>query len=348
MRQLYNAVAIPKMTYAADVWYTPVNKRVGRLRSSSSVGIMGKLASLQWMATLAITGALRSTATNTLDLHADVLPVKFLLQNICHRAILRMASLPPSHPLHKPVLTRAKRYIMSHCSPLHELAHIFGIAPQDLETITPTSSLPNCQLKCKMVIHGSAEESEAYAMDCQSELIIYSDGSGIGGRRGAATVLCKAGCSLKTLRLHLGSLEEHTTFKAEVASLSLALHLLSLKRNACSTTILLDNQAVIQSLEHRETRSAQYLLDELTHQIGTIYRQARHLDFELCVAWVKGHVEIEGNELADAVAKAAAGGESSMASSLLRLLTSLLPVSITAQKQAFMASLHEQWGEAWR
>ena len=207
------------------------------------------------MATLAITGVLCSTATDMLDLHADVLPVKFLLQNICHRAILRMASLPPSHPLHKLVLTHTKRYIMSHRSPLHELAHIFGIAPQDLETITPASSLPNCRLKCKTVIHGSAEESEAYATDCWSELIIYSDGSGIGGHAGAATVLCKAGCGPKTLKLHLGSLEEHTTFEAEAAGLSLALHLLSLERNACSTTILLDNQAVIQSLEHHKTRS---------------------------------------------------------------------------------------------
>jgi hypothetical protein len=25
MRQLYTAVALPKMTYTADVWYTPVN-----------------------------------------------------------------------------------------------------------------------------------------------------------------------------------------------------------------------------------------------------------------------------------------------------------------------------------
>ena len=53
---------------------------------------------------------------------------------------------------------------------------------------------------------------------------------------GAAAVLCKAGCGPKTLKLHLGSLEEHTTFEAEAASLSLALHLLSLERNACSAT----------------------------------------------------------------------------------------------------------------
>ena len=86
MKQLYNAVAVPRMTYAVDIWYTPVHKQQGRMRASSSVGATGKLASLQRMATMAITGALRSTATDILDLHAGVLPVGLLLRRICHGA----------------------------------------------------------------------------------------------------------------------------------------------------------------------------------------------------------------------------------------------------------------------
>ena len=35
MRQLYNAVVVPKMIYVANVWYTPVNKQVGGLQLSS-------------------------------------------------------------------------------------------------------------------------------------------------------------------------------------------------------------------------------------------------------------------------------------------------------------------------
>ena len=38
MRQLYCAVAIPKMTYAIDVWYTPVHTREGNKRRSGLVG----------------------------------------------------------------------------------------------------------------------------------------------------------------------------------------------------------------------------------------------------------------------------------------------------------------------
>src|SRR6266481_4766709 len=58
MRQLYNSVAIPKMTYMADMWYTPISKQLGRQRLSGSVGITSKLVSLQRMATTAITGTL--------------------------------------------------------------------------------------------------------------------------------------------------------------------------------------------------------------------------------------------------------------------------------------------------
>jgi hypothetical protein len=38
MRQLYCAVAIPKFTYAADVWFTPVQRRGFMKRAGGSVG----------------------------------------------------------------------------------------------------------------------------------------------------------------------------------------------------------------------------------------------------------------------------------------------------------------------
>ena len=134
-----------------------------------------------------------------------------------------MASLPPmdlpSHPLQKLVLTHAKRYISMHCSPLHELVHIFSIIPQDIETILLVSTPPpNHWLRWKTVIHSSVEELAAHANSCHSEVIIYLDGSGIGGSTGAAVVLYRARSACKILKLHLGSLEDHTTFEVEVVS----------------------------------------------------------------------------------------------------------------------------------
>ena len=153
--------AVPKMAYAADIWYTPVSKWQGRTQLSGSVGITGKLASLQRMATLAITGALRTTATDVLDLHANVLPVELLLNKICHRAFLWLVLLAPTHPLQKLVYTHAKRYIRSHCSLLHELANIYDIDPQEVEVITPPSFPPGHWLKHTTTIQSTVEESAA-------------------------------------------------------------------------------------------------------------------------------------------------------------------------------------------
>ena len=162
MRQLFNAVAVPKMAYAADIWYTPVSKRQGRTQLSGSVGITGKLVSLQRMATLAITGALCSTTTDVLDLHADVLLVELHPNKICHQAFLRLAMLAPTHPLQKLVYTRAKHYIRSHRSPLHELANVFDINPQEVEVIAPPSFPPGHRLRFTTTIQNTAEESTAH------------------------------------------------------------------------------------------------------------------------------------------------------------------------------------------
>jgi hypothetical protein len=43
MRQLYLSVALPKITYGIDIWYTPPSKPAGCTRNSGSVGILRNL-----------------------------------------------------------------------------------------------------------------------------------------------------------------------------------------------------------------------------------------------------------------------------------------------------------------
>ena len=114
MRQMYLAVAVPKMSYAADVWYTPIYECEGRARRSGSVGFTCRLITLQRLVATAITGALRSTATDMLDLHANLLQVDLLLHKICHRTAVQLATLPASHPLAAQFQLRARKFIKSH------------------------------------------------------------------------------------------------------------------------------------------------------------------------------------------------------------------------------------------
>jgi hypothetical protein len=67
MQQLYLTIAIQKMTYGLDVWYTPPRLAIGKTRRKGSVGALRELEKVQRIAALAINGALCSTASDTLD-----------------------------------------------------------------------------------------------------------------------------------------------------------------------------------------------------------------------------------------------------------------------------------------
>jgi ribonuclease HI len=349
MRRLYNTVAIPKITYAADVWYTPTRRREGTKRSQGSVGITKRIASLQRLASIAITGALRTTASDTLDIHASTLPVDLLLRRTCIRTAIRLASLPETHPLHPVFKIRSRRYIKSHRSALHELAHLLGLPPAEVENITPANFPPGEELKCKTLILNSADESIVRAMESTASTRIYSDGSGQDGNTGVAAVMYGPTGSPKVLRYRLGSLTDHTSFEAEAVGLMLALHLLRRKRDTQRATIWMDNQAVIQALSARKARPAQYLIDAIRSQIKGIWRRANHPCFQLEIEWVKGHADVAGNERVDSEAKRAAKGEISRTCALPHTLADApLPSSVTALKQKHDVNIKREWMEKWK
>ena len=75
MQQLYLSVALPKITYGLDIWYTPASKRPGQTRNTRSARELHQLQKTQRIASLAIIGALRTTPINFVDAHAGLLPI---------------------------------------------------------------------------------------------------------------------------------------------------------------------------------------------------------------------------------------------------------------------------------
>ena len=138
MRQLHIAVALLKITYGLDVWYTPPTKPTGYTKNTGSVGALRNLQKTQRLATTAITGTLRSAPTDLLDAHSGLLPMELVLMKACHRAMIRMLTLPNSHPLHR-IVTSAKRSPPEkHLSPIDQLLKIFKMRNTGLEVIDPT------------------------------------------------------------------------------------------------------------------------------------------------------------------------------------------------------------------
>jgi hypothetical protein len=134
MRRLYITVAIPKMTYGADVWYTPPRLEMGKRRREGSVGILRELGKIQRIATLTINGALRTTASDTLDAHANLLPIDLLMEKICHRALIRICSLPDTHPLREVVHSYYNNPSRRQPTPLQNLLRIFDINPEQIKS----------------------------------------------------------------------------------------------------------------------------------------------------------------------------------------------------------------------
>ena len=136
--------------------------------------------------------------------------------------VVRYCTLPVSHPLHKPVCICAHRRAKRHLSPIHILIHAYDVKPSEDEMLSMAVRPPNS--KCAVVtdIAASREESKEADLADNATLQVYTDGSGQDGMAGATAVLFKGGNIIGTLCYHLGSLEQHTTFKAELVGISSA------------------------------------------------------------------------------------------------------------------------------
>ncbi|KAL1746881.1 hypothetical protein HDZ31DRAFT_61821 [Schizophyllum fasciatum] len=348
MRTLYEGVAEPKMTYGLEVWYVPVHRVEGQKRDSGSVGYTRRFAKIQRTAALAITGALRTSPNDLVDLHANILPADLLLSKIIFRTTARLCTLPSSHPLH-PVVQRCTRYVQKHRSAMHEALHLFKLRPADVETITPARCPPSYIPPYSTSIAANKEDAKMADETDRALLRVYSDGSGYNGKAGASAVLFRRGRSgMKALRYQLGSLSRYGTYEAELVGKLLAVHLLRNEAGAIgarSRTVVLDNTSALTAAERRSAKSGQHLVEQLVDDMQKLHGSSP----KLVARWAKSHIGIHGNELADEEAKRAAEGESSPDHLLPDILrtSARLPYSISALKQKHNKDLRNKWKERW-
>ncbi|PPQ93503.1 hypothetical protein CVT25_005244 [Psilocybe cyanescens] len=262
MRQLYIATVIPKMTYGLDIWYTLPTKPIGHTHNVGSVSGLRQLTQIQRKAALAIAGGLRSTPNELIDAHAGILPMELTLLKICHRATVRMATLPEQHPLHTTIrstkqITPNTRYK----TPIENLLRIFEIDPNRFEIIYPARTSPTYHAPFSIQIDPSREESMARESDDKSDIKVFSDGSGHSDSMGASAVLYRRGSSspVNSLKIYLGAKTEHNTYEAEAAGGNLAMWLLRTTITSPSDriTVYIDNQSLLNALRFPKAKSGQ-------------------------------------------------------------------------------------------
>jgi hypothetical protein len=264
MRHLYVSVALPKITYGLDVWYTPPNKKAGQTKNSGSSAALRQLQKTQRIATLAITGALRSSPNDFVDAHAGLLPIDLALRKASYRAVVRLLTLPNTHPLHSILLQIKEHPPTRHECPIASLLRIFRLSGPTVETISPAIQLPVLATKFNIKIQDSREKSIEFKKKDKADFKVYSDGSGLSEGIGVAAALYAKNrhTPISQLKKYLGPNTKHNTFEAETVGAILGTWLLRNCPEAVgkNVSLYIDNQAVMLAANNPKATPRQYLI----------------------------------------------------------------------------------------
>ena len=147
------------------------------LQTKGTKGLITKFAQVQKQVVLFITGALRSTAKDTLNTHANLLLFHLLVSQVVHRPATRLACLPDSHPLTKIVRKAAARRVMKHRAPLHNIMDAFRLKPDKMEKIAPVVHGPKWKPAYATYIPTNKEQAITVVAADHAEVQVFTDGS---------------------------------------------------------------------------------------------------------------------------------------------------------------------------
>ncbi|XP_049869365.1 uncharacterized protein LOC126369116 [Pectinophora gossypiella] len=140
-------------------------------------------------------------------------------------------------------------------------------------------------------------DEEQYRDNCDSEVRIFTDGSKIEGKVGAALSIWTGAAETKTRKLALPSY--CTVYQAELLALCEATRE-ALKRSETSFAIYCDSMAALLTVVNPGA----------LHPLAVETRDAIHCcsiqNKSVSLFWIKAHAGLEGNERADSLAKEAA------------------------------------------
>ena len=231
MRQLYTAVAIPRMLYAADIFLPPVAVDPQRERDRQRKGgqaTLAKLSSIQRKAAILISGAMSTTAGDAAEIHAGLLPLHLYVSDAQHRVALCMSMLLKVHPLSKAITNARVRRIKRHPTRINDLIWTFDLDPNRMEKVEAVRYDVGWRAGMERRIANTKEKAIQEEAADMVEIKVYTDGSGVEGNIGAAAVLRRRGWRVS--RCRVGKAEHHKVFEGEATGLVLAMDLVGGER----------------------------------------------------------------------------------------------------------------------
>ena len=302
-RQLFNAVIAARTDYAASIWHRPRDDN-----KAATTSQIKSLTTIQRLAMKAIIGCFRTTPTAAMEIEAGLQPAWIRLQTKVLQSVTRMQSLGAKHPIQEWLTNalRTRTAAITHRSNLENILQQFPYMATQIETIEPYIRPPWWLSKIQIKMSPSKEDAKALHNEIQeltgpTTAVIYTDGSGIEGKIGAAIYSLTMD---KVAHQHLGTETQHNVFIAEVTALKMAAEIMQEDHSYTDCHIYTDSQASIKAIENPQQQSGQAIIQDFLNCIDDV--AAKHPGLQFTIIWIPGHAEIDGNERADAEAKKAA------------------------------------------
>jgi len=174
-----------------------------------------------------------------------------------------------------------------------------------------TSEHPTLQGELPFVtsIADSREDSIKEAKSASEEIQVFTDGSALNRKVGAAAILTREGKPPCVLHLTLGPKSEHTVHEAELVRILLGMHLISTESHGSTTFAMgVDNQAAISTFHSALRNPGHHLAREILQVANRTQKCRQKGRYKLTICWTAGHKGIKGNKDTDRKAKRAAEG----------------------------------------
>ena len=172
-----------------------------------------------------------------------------------------------------------------------------------------------------------------------SDLIVYTDGSDIQDRVGAAAY---SPTHQLIRQSYAGHQSMSTVYVAELIGIQLALAMAK-EAPTNSITIFTDNQAAVRAVACPARQSGQYVIRNIIRELEDLQQR----QIKVCIRWVPAHIGIQGNEEADRLAKQATGWREKGAHGLPAPTYTGLRQLQSSAKRLLKAEQKRQWLSMW-